>query len=469
MAFGNLRTSHLITRSSKAIRPLLVRLSIVFIGFNFGSCATAPTPQIVDDNLTKIVRPPIAQPKGLAILQGLTNENATQISVVTSSTDSLRIQFFDVSTSKPLTEVTERQHSIPESKTVVRQFLVAGLNPTATYRLMVLDHDGRELDTRQFRTLDLKRNNLKFAAASCMSDQYLQHQSELWSALRDTKPDFLLLLGDNNYAAVINKVNKSPLSLPMLWRRYAESALQIDLYHFKELLPTLAIWDDFDYGMKDGGLNNPYGREARKAFEAYFAQNSHADYPEYSKGPGIAAAWRAFGFEFFLLDNRSFRTDTTHFGREQEQWIIKSLARSQAPAWLISGDQWFGGYHRFESYEGNHKQSFKEFLANIQSTKAHVLFLSGDRHLSEVMKIEPEILGYETYEFTSSPMHAKTYPSNWETNPNHRQWMGIAQELNFNLFEVELADRKKRLRKMKVRAIGKGGKVFYEAEVPLTK
>lgn len=466
MAFGNPRASHRLHPFSRIIRPILATL---LIGLTAGSCVTAPTPQIVDDDLSKIARPQIAQPKGLAILQGLTNESATQISVVTSNTDSARIHFLDVSTTKPLTEVTERQHSIPDSKIVVRQFLLTKLNPKSTYRLTVLDHEGRELDTRQFRTLDLKRNNLKFAAASCISDQHLEHQSELWSALREAKPDFLLLLGDNNYAAVINRVNKSPLTLPMLWRRYAESALQIDLYHFKELIPTLAIWDDFDYGMKDGGLNHPYGREAKKAFEAYFAQNSTADHPEYSKGPGIAAAWRAFGFEFLLLDNRSFRTETTHFGRDQEQWILNYLAQSRLPTWLISGDQWFGGYHRFESYEGNHKESFKEFLSNIKSSKAHVLFLSGDRHLSEVMKIEPELLGYETYEFTSSPMHAKTYPSNWETIPNRRHWMGIAQELNFNLFEVHMADAKKRLRKMKVRAIGKGGKVFYEAEVPLRK
>lgn len=418
-------------------------------------------------DVQRVSRPALARPEGLAILQGLTNTHATQISIVVPFDKSLRVQFSDLTTMKPLTDVVEIQHSIPNSRTSVRQFLIRRLNPKNTYQLTVLEENGREIDSRRFRSLDISRKTVTFAAASCMSDYFLEHQSGMWSSLRESKPDFLILLGDNNYAAIINSVNRGPLPLHTLWERYAESALQLDLYHFPELLPTVAIWDDFDYGMKDGGVNHPYGRESKKAFEAYFAQNKTSDYPEYEKGPGIAAVWKSFGLEFYLLDNRTFRTDATHFGDEQEAWIMNRLSQSQNPSWLVSGDQWFGGYHRFESYEGNHKESFRDFLTSVKKTKAHVLFLSGDRHLSEVMKIEPELLGYETYEFTSSPMHAKTYPSNWDTIPNRRHWMGVAQQLNFKIFEVQ--SPLKAERRLKARAVGLDKKVFYEAEIPLRK
>jgi alkaline phosphatase D len=415
------------------------------------------------------VRPALARPQGLAILQGLTNANATQISVVVPLEKSLRFIFWDLTEKKPLTEIVELQHTIPGSTTGVRHFLVKKLKPGNSYQLRVMDSEGKEIDAREFRALEITKKAVKFAAASCMSDDYLENQSQMWTALRESRPDFLILLGDNNYAAIVDKVNKSPLPLSVLWERYAESALKLDLYHFRDLIPTVAIWDDFDYGMRDGGANHPYGRESKKAFEAYFAQNKTADFPEYEKGPGISAAWNSFGLSFLLLDNRSFRTDSTHFGKPQEDWVISRLKRTQNPAWLVSGDQWFGGYHRFESYEGNHKDSFKEFLSSLKDTKANVVFLSGDRHLSEIMKIEPELLGYETYEFTSSPMHAKTYPSEWDKIPNPRHWMGVAQQLNFNLFEVLEPQKGKRERQMKVRAIGLEGKTYYEAEVPLRK
>jgi alkaline phosphatase D len=446
-----------------------LRLILLYIVFLFCACTSVKPPSEIQAALRNDNRPPHATSQGIAILQGLTNAHSTQISIVIPPESSLKIQFTDVSNSKALSDIVEIQHKIPESEVTVRHFLLSKLHLNSTYQLTVLDERGVELDSRFFRTLDIQRVNPRFAAASCMSDQYLENQAEMWAALYSTKPDFLILLGDNNYAAVINKVNRGPLPLPILWNRYAESALKLDLYHFKELIPTVAIWDDFDYGMKDGGLNNPYGREARKAFSAFFAQNTAQDYPEYSKGPGIAALWKAFGINFLLLDNRSFRSESTHFGLEQESWLVKSLKTSQKPFWLISGDQWFGGYHRFESYEGNHNASFKSLLSQIKESKAYVFFLSGDRHLSEVMKIEPDILGYETYEFTSSPMHAKTYPSNWERFPNPRHWKGVAESLNFNLFQIELTDAKRQLRNLKVQAIGIRGKILYEADVPISR
>ncbi len=456
------------SNSPSLVSPMRTRLLVIaalFFSALSAGCALTKENSSLETGSQAATRPALARPEGLAILQGLTNNHATQISVVAPMDKSLRVQFSDLTASKPVTEVLEIQHSIPESKIGVRQFLLSRLKSGNTYLLTVLNADGQEIDSRRFRTLDIAKKSVTFAAASCMSDQYLENQSGMWTALRESKPDFLILLGDNNYAAVINKVNRSPLPLNLLWERYAESALRLDLYHFKDLIPTVAIWDDFDYGMKDGGVNHPYGKESKKAFDAYFAQNKTGDYPEYEKGPGISAAWKSFGFEFLLLDNRLFRTETTHFGEDQERWIMNSLKKSQAPTWLISGDQWFGGYHRFDSYEGNHKESFKDFLASVKNTKARVMFLSGDRHLSEVMKIEPELLGYETYEFTSSPMHAKTYPSNWDTIPNRRHWMGVAQQLNFNFFEVLAPEKSKRERQMKVRAIGLEGKVFYEATV----
>ena len=52
------------------------------------------------------------------------------------------------------------------------------------------------------------------------------------------------------------------------------------------------------------------------------------------------------------------------------------------------------------------QERFLEFLDELADSDAKVLFLSGDRHFTEIMEIPAEVLGYQTYEFTSSPVHS---------------------------------------------------------------
>ena len=49
--------------------------------------------------------------------------------------------------------------------------------------------------------------------------------------------------------------------------------------------------------------------------------------------------------------------DQTHFGAEGERWLSEQLAQSKEPTFLVSGDQFFGGYHPFESYRGQSSQA----------------------------------------------------------------------------------------------------------------
>ena len=86
--------------------------------------------------------------------------------------------------------------------------------------------------------------------------------------------------------------------------------------------------------------------------------------------------------------------------------------------WLISGDQFFGGYHQWESFEGNHPETFKKFIEGIKNSKNKVAFMSGDRHLIEVMGIPKNHLGYKTYEYTVSGIHTKMYPGSLKRDPN---------------------------------------------------
>lgn len=392
------------------------------------------------------------------MVQGLTNETATQFAIV--ATDSMKLKFsYDVvpteggSPSAP----TAIQKPLPSSmrtstgsKVVVYHVQIEGLKLGVPYRLNVRDQDEHEVDQRFFRTLDTSPHPARLLTASCLYDYYLAESRVMWKAALDSKPDLVMLIGDNVYAEISNGRFQSPLDEKSLWIRYSETFFALDFYKAKNLVPTIVTWDDHDYGMKDGTKDNPHRGEAKKVMEAFFAQEATPAYPHYAKGPGISSKFDAFGYRFLLLDDRSFRTPKqadpsvldpaapaqTHFGEEQERWIFSNVKKSPLPIWLVSGDQWFGGYHQFESYEGTHPLSFKTFLKQLHGSHLPIFFLSGDRHLSEVSRIEKELLGFETYEFTSSSIHSTAHPSLWETIPNRRHLMGVEMKHNFVVFDL---------------------------------
>jgi hypothetical protein len=173
------------------------------------------------------------------------------------------------------------------------------------------------------------------------------------------------------------------------------------------------------------------------------------------------------GQRFLLIDNRYFRSVDkilpeiqknneaqvlpvkavgqdyeTHFGKEGEDFLFKYLNSDKTPTWLVSGDQFFGAYHTFESYEGNHPDSFRNFLKQLKKAKSKVVFVSGDRHLSELMEIGKEEIGYSTFEVTSSPIHARNNPVAWAHDRNPMQLAGATGMFYFSLIESEVLKNK---------------------------
>lgn len=144
------------------------------------------------------------------------------------------------------------------------------------------------------------------------------------------------------------------------------------------------------------------------------------------------------------MDNRSFRSEPsklgkdqeTHLGFDQTAQIMKSIT-SADPTWLIKGDQFFGAYHQFESFENNHPNDFKKFLSQLKDKKAKVFFVSGDRHLNELMRVSSDEFGSETYELTSSAIHASIYPNAWKKFPNPRQIHGASGVHNYSMLELK--------------------------------
>lgn len=372
----------------------------------------------------------------LSILQGATDQTSTQINIVAPAGKTFEIT---ISMDKSVLQTPEQKIQTRENSSwQVIQLYLKDLTSDLTYTLRV--YENKELvDERQFKVLPKVFDRPRVLVASCTSDDFVELQKKQWKQIQDQQPDLLFLIGDNVYVDIGAFKVLTNVTSDDIWRRYVETRLALDLYKMKKLIPTFATWDDHDYGVNDGDSRFPYKEDAKNIFRTFFPM---ADNGILTTGPGVSASLNIQDQQFLFLDDRSFRSPVkslpqTHFGKEQKEWLLQKVKNHKGLSWLISGDQFFGGYHPFESYEGKHPQDFQVFLKDLKKIKKPVVFISGDRHIAEVIKLEKSLLGYETYELTSSGLHSKMYPGAIAKNPNRRSVFGKDGESNYLILQME--------------------------------
>lgn len=342
---------------------------------------------------------------------------------------------------------------------VVDKVHVADLKPDTIYSLIIFStKDDKQVETRQFSTLNLDKKNVQFVLGSCISDHHrFKHISqEIWTQVSQLQPDFLLLAGDNVYVDSRDHVsNKKKVSTFDLWQRYFDSARETPLFKLKTLIPTLATWDDHDFGKNNADKTFHNKWQARKVFNAIF-QGPAIDRILSKDEQNIYFEFKGFGQRFFLLDNRFFREPPVstkkygYFGYKQRQWLKSQLGQKNMPTWVAAGSQFFSpafklksGQQVNESFLTDYPNSFKGFIDDLKSISSPVVFLSGDVHFSEIMTIEDSFLGYKTYELTSSPMHSYLFRANENQDeffPNPRRLVA-AKEYNFLYIDSYVNDQ----------------------------
>lgn len=375
-----------------------------------------------------------------SIIQGLTDQTTTQISILTNKHQELKITLKDLQTNvvaPPEFQKLKIWASRPEE---VIQVGFKNLNPQSSYELSICDQSGKVLDWRRLKTMDTDLESARIAVVSCAKDH--SYRAYMWDKLRGQAPNCILMIGDNVYGDNPSDVptppedgpnpgpNPEPEGIPIspqfLWQRYAETRNMIEFYRERDLIPVLAIWDDHDYGKNNGDSTFKWKVQSKKIFESFFAQEH--EFTQNSKvGVGVGYCFSAFKSQFLMLDGRYFRTEAgisgeaSMFGMEQEYWILEQLRNHPGPFYLVNGVQWFAPYKKSDSYSANLKDNFDKMIARIKASGKKVIFISGDIHFSEIMELEPEVMGYKTYEVTSSAIHSGWAPGFHLLFPNKRR------------------------------------------------
>lgn len=405
-----------------------------------------------------------------AIWQGLTTEKTTEIKVLAKQ--SLNLKFMVFQNEKEIANVKSEKTIAGDTEYVIYNFNISNLNLDTNYVFQVLE-DLKIVDQRNFQTVNLSSKNAKIGVVSCMHDKFRNAQFNMWNDYLNHDPNYTFMIGDNVYADTISIMNGNIIkpqyaSEKMLWERYVETFNLLSYYRSARLIPTLAIWDDHDYGFNNGNRTHPLKKEALKVFEAFYGFKLIPKVTEKLYGAGYV--FNAFDQRFVFSDGRYYRTEPklsspaleSHLGEEQTSKILQILNVAK-PTWLIKGDQFFGGYHNFESFEANHPKDFKKVLSELKKSKSKVFFVSGDRHLNELMKIPADELGYETYELTSSAIHAAVFPGAWKKNPNPRHVVGASGTHNYSIVELKGASPWV----LDVKSYGPKMKLIFEQELTI--
>jgi hypothetical protein len=234
--------------------------------------------------------------------------------------------------------------------------------------------------------------------------------------------DLFLFMGDNIYADTQD----------MAVMRAKYDALKQSRF-FRELrqrVPILATWDDHDMGANDAGADYPKRREAKLEFLRWL--DEPADSPRQTR-EGVYDA-RVFGpagkrVQIILLDTRSFRGPLKRvpkseqtlvggtyvpnpdpsipmLGDAQWQWLEQQLRQPAELRLIVSSIQFVSEFSGAEAWANlpHEKQRMLDLLGKTKA--AGVLFVSGDRHWSELSRM-PGPSGYPLYDLTASALTEK--------------------------------------------------------------
>ena len=230
------------------------------------------------------------------------------------------------------------------------------------------------------------------------------------AAVAETQPAFMLWLGDNIYLRDADLVHPWGMN-----RRYRSVRATPELQTLMAALPHYAIWDDHDFGPNDANRSFVFKGDSLKLFQRYWP-NPSAGLPETA---GTFTRFSMGDAEFFLLDDRSYRTadlmtdgnsDKTLYGGGQIDWLKNALMQSRASFKIIAGgSQFLNGTSRFEGWQHfpAEREAFLDWLARNRING--VLFLSGDRHHTELLRRE-RAGSYPLYELTCSPLTSGARP-----------------------------------------------------------
>lgn len=267
---------------------------------------------------------------------------------------------------------------------------------------------------------------------------------QLWADIIAQQPDLWIWMGDNVYGDTHD--------MTLLEAKYDLQKSHAGYQQLLQTCPVIGTWDDHDYGINDGGKFYSQKEASKKLAADFLGVTEKAPL---RKREGMYAAYE-YGsknqkVKIILLDTRYFRdtlqqstekdkryepnTTGDILGEEQWKWLERELKRSDASLHIIgSSIQFIATQQVFEKWSNfpSARARMIDLLAEVKPK--NTFFISGDRHIAEISKMNVTDLPYSLYDFTASGL-THTWETPREEANDYRVGQLIVQK-NFGLIKI---------------------------------
>jgi alkaline phosphatase D len=306
-------------------------------------------------------------------------------------------------------------------------FTLTALEPGRTYKYYITAKNEKQYaDSGEVTTQDLWQwrkdpPDFSFIAGSCTyfnepvydrPGKPYGADSSIFGTMAKEKSAFMLWLGDNWYTRESDFFSDWGL----FYRADRERKMPV-LQPLLKAMPHYAIWDDHDYGPNDADKSYVLKEASRGVFKNYWGNPTYGINEQ-----GVYSKFTWNDAEFFLLDDRWFRSsdkmpDSSDglpnkskkmFGDEQMEWLKNGLLNSSGNENInfrivVTGSQVLNSYSPRDCFR-HYPVEYNDLMKFISDHKINgVLFVTGDRHHSEVIKTERKG-AYSLFDITVSPL-----------------------------------------------------------------
>lgn len=287
------------------------------------------------------------------------------------------------------------------------------------------------------------------AFGSC-NKQY--ETNALWDEVLMNRPDIWVWGGDIIYSDTED--------MDKMQADYKQQLQQEGYDVLNQTVEVHGTWDDHDYGLNDGGLEYEKKAESQQLLLDFLGV-AKSDKRRARKGVYYSKDFitKKGSVKLIILDTRYFRTaltvsnkigrrydpspldNGTLLGATQWQWLETTLKTSKADFNIImSSIQFLSQQHGYESW-GTMPHEVQKMYELIKTSEAKgVVFLSGDRHISEFSKRTIDGVSYPLIDFTSSGM-THSY-ANFSEEVNDNRTGKVVSDKSFGLVRFHFKEQK---------------------------
>lgn len=279
----------------------------------------------------------------------------------------------------------------------------------------------------------------------------------IWRAVLNDAPDLFVFLGDNVYGDTED--------MAVLAEKYQQFANIPGFAELRSSVPTVAVWDDHDYGQNDAGYEYPQKEASRRIMLDFWEEPANS--PRRTREDGLYTAYTigppGKRVQIILLDLRWNRTALNDIGtiryqlqkapnnlgpyeaiddpgarllgESQWRWLAARLAEPADLRIIGSSIQLIPEFSGWESW-ANFPRARERLLALLaQPDTGPAVIISGDTHWSEFSHLHGSTEFPETtlWEATSSGLTEE-----WKAvSPNRHRVGGAYAKANYGVLEID--------------------------------